>query len=175
MQFTIQTARPLLVRMPHVLNALLRDLPEEFVNANEGADTWSPFDVVGHLIQGERNDWMPRVQHLLNHGDAIPFAKFDRLAQFEASRGKSLNELLDDFADLRTSSLQQLDALQLTASDLARTGMHPALGRVTLGQLLATWVTHDLDHVVQISRVMGRQYAEGVGPWAEYLRIVKPL
>lgn len=175
MQFAIQTARPLLARAPQVLNSLLRDVPDAFVTANEGPDTWSPFDIVGHLVHGERTDWIPRVEHVLKHGATVPFAKFDRFAQFDASKGKSLNELLDTFTELRTNSLQRLDALQLSPADLARTGTHPALGRVTLSQLLATWITHDLDHLQQITRVIGRQFAEAVGPWSEYLRIVRPI
>ncbi|MEP6780143.1 MAG: DinB family protein, partial [Gemmatimonadaceae bacterium] len=174
-QFDIQTARPLLARAPHILNALLRDLSDDLATANEGRDSWSPFDVVGHLIQGERNDWIPRVEHLLKYDESIPFPKFDRFAQFDASKGKSLNELLDTFAELRTNSLQRLDELQLTPADLVRTGTHPAFGRVTLNQLLATWVAHDLDHLQQITRVIGRQFAEAVGPWSEYLRIVRPI
>ena len=174
MEFDLPTAVPVLTRTPEVLDGLLRDLPQPWVLGTEGTDTWSPFDVVGHLIQGERTDWMPRVHHLLAHGEHVPFTAFDRFAQFEASRGKALAELLATFRDLRTDSLRQLAALNLQPADLRRTGMHPALGRVTLAQLLATWVAHDLDHIVQIARVMGRQYTAAVGPWSEYLRIIGP-
>ena len=172
MTFNLESAVPVLSRTPAVLDVLLRDLPPEWVESNEGPSTWSPFDVVGHLIHGERTDWMPRVEHLLAHGEALPFPLFDRFAQFQASRGQTLAELLETFKALRADSLHRLDALHLTASDLERTGRHPEFVRVTLGQHLATWVAHDLDHLVQIARVMGRQYTEAVGPWQKYLRIV---
>jgi hypothetical protein len=157
-----------------VLDTLLRDLPEPWIRGTEGPETWSPYDVVGHLIHGDRTDWMPRVEHLLTHGETKPFTSFDRFAHFEDSRGKTLAELLDTFAGLRAQSLKRLTALELGDIDLERPGRHPALGRVTLGQLLATWVAHDLDHIVQISRVMGKQYSDAVGPWRQYLRIISP-
>ena len=174
MNFDLQTAVPVLSRTPEVLDVLLRDLPSAWVSRTEGPDTWSPYDVVGHLIHGERTNWMPRAEHLLAHGEAMPFATFDRFAQFEASKGKSLPELLDTFCELRRDSLRRLVALRLSVVDLDRTGQHPEFGRVTLGQHLATWVAHDLDHLVQIARVMGRQYTEAVGPWRKYLRITGP-
>src|SRR5262249_20306527 len=146
-----------------------------WTHGTEGPGTWSPFDIIGHLIHGERTDWIPRVEHLLAHGDTVPFPVFDRAAQFEASNGKALAELLDTFRDLRRASLERLGTLQLTDADLERTGRHPDLGRVTLSQHLATWAAHDLDHLAQIARVMGRQYAEAVGPWQRYLRIAKPV
>jgi hypothetical protein len=167
-----EIAIPLLSRTPDVLDVWLRDLSPGWVFGTEGPDTWSPYDVVGHLIHGERTDWIPRVEHLMANGEAIPFPPFDRFAQFEASAGRSLPELLDTFRDVRTASLRRLAALRLTRADLARTGTHPEFGRVTLGQHLATWVVHDLDHLAQVARVMGRQYAEAVGPWHKYLRIV---
>jgi len=173
MEFDLRDAVPVLSRTPVVLDVLLRGIPPAWSSGTEGADTWSPYDVTGHLIHGERTDWMPRVEHLLAHGEAVPFQTFDRFAQFEASPGKSLEELLDTFRDLRAASLRRLDALGLTAADLARTGRHPELGRVTLGQHLATWVAHDLDHLVQIARVMARQYADAVGPWRQYLRVIQ--
>ena len=174
MDVDLHAAVPVLSRTPEVLDVMLRDLPSAWVSGTEGPDTWSPFDVVGHLIHGERTDWMPRAQHLLAHGEAIPFPPFDRFAQFNASKGKSLPELLDTFRDLRAQSLRSLAALRLSPADLDRAGRHPEFGRVTLGQHLATWVAHDLDHVVQITRVMGRQYTEAVGPWRKYLRIIGP-
>ena len=174
MNFDLQTAVPVLSRTPEVLDVLLRDLPLAWVSRTEGPDTWSPYDVVGHLIHGERTDWMPRAEHLLAHGEAMPFATFDRFAQFGASKDKSLAELLDTFRELRRDSLRRLAALRLSGTDLDRTGQHPELGRVTLGQHLATWVAHALDHLVQITRVMGRQYTEAVGPWRKYLRITGP-
>lgn len=162
----------LLARTPGTLDALLRGLPDCWTQANEGEGTWSPFDVVGHLIHGEHTDWIPRVRIILEHGDSRAFDKFDRFAQFDVSRGRTLPDLLDEFAALRRQNLRDLDAMALTAADLERRGRHPELGCVTLGQLLATWAAHDLDHVIQISRVMGRQYADAVGPWRAYLRVI---
>jgi hypothetical protein len=172
--FELATAEPLLARTPAVLDTLLRALPDVWILGTEGSETWSPFDVVGHLIHGDRTDWIPRVEHLLAHGDQVPFPAFDRFAQLDAYRGKALSQLLDEFRDVRAVSLARLAALKLTAADLDRTGTHPALGRVTLRELLATWVAHDLDHIVQIARVMGRQYTDAVGPWRQYLRIIGP-
>jgi len=162
----------ILSRTPATLDALLRGLPDGWTTANEGGDTWSPFDVIGHLIHGEQADWMPRARIILEHGEARPFDTFDRLAQFELSKGRTLASLLDEFASLRQASLRELKGLNLTDADLDRRGRHPELGAVTLRQLLATWVAHDLDHVVQISRVLARQYADAVGPWRAYLRII---
>jgi hypothetical protein len=162
----------MLSRTPFTLNALLRDLPDDWIRAHEGGDTWSPFDVIGHLIHGERTDWLQRTRIILQHGDTRAFDKFDRFAQFAESEGRTLAALLDEFATLRQTNLQELDALHLTDADLDRRGRHPALGVVTLRQLLATWVAHDLDHVVQISRVLAGQYSEEVGPWRAYLRII---
>jgi hypothetical protein len=174
MEFDLSKALPVLTRTPGVLDALLRDLPGEWIMGTEGPETWSPFDVVGHLIHGDRTDWMPRVEHLLEFGETIPFPAFDRFAQFEASQGKSMSQLLENFRQERTSSLARLTALGLTAPDLERTGTHPAFGCVTLSELLATWVAHDLDHIAQIARVMGRQYTDAVGPWRQYLRVIGP-
>jgi hypothetical protein len=162
----------ILARTPATLHALLRDLPDGWIAAHEGGDTWSPFDVVGHLIHGERTDWMPRVTMILAHGEARAFDTFDRFAQFAASQGRTLASLLDEFAALRTQNLRELERMHLTNADLARRGRHPALGVVTLRQLLATWVAHDLDHVAQVSRVLARQYSDEVGPWRAYLRII---
>jgi DinB superfamily len=173
-EFRFDEAVPVLRRTPAVLNGLLVDLPDRWINGVEGPGTWSPFDVVGHLIHGERTDWVPRVEHMLRHGDAVPFPSFDREAMFEASRGLVIGELLATFGQLRTESLNRLGALGLTDADLARRGRHPELGAVTLGQHLATWVAHDLGHIGQIVRVMARQYAETVGPWRAYLSILGP-
>lgn len=173
MEFRFEAARPVLARTPAVLRALLADLPGDWVHATEGPDTWSPFDVVGHLIHGERTDWLPRVEHLLRHGAAVAFPPFDREAMFEASRGRSLEELLATFADLRRESLDRLAALRLTDADLSRQGRHPEFGVVTLGQHLATWVAHDLGHLVQVARVMARQYSAAVGPWRAYLSLLR--
>ena len=175
MEFALETAVPLLSRTPSVLRQQLLGLPPRFLFATEGEGTWSPFDVVGHLIHGERTDWIPRLEHILAHGDAVPFPPFDRTAMFEASKGKSLEELLEMFALLRVESLHRLAGFGLVAADYARRGLHPSLGSVTLGQHLASWVVHDLDHLVQIARVMARQYTAAVGPWQQYLRVLTPV
>jgi uncharacterized damage-inducible protein DinB len=169
MNFSFEDALPVLRSTPSVLRAWLEHLPDTWIRANEGPETWSPFDIVGHLIHGERTDWMERVDILLTHGESRPFTPFDRFAQFEASRGKALPHLLDTFADLRAANLLRLESLRLNPKDFTRRGRHPELGQVNLGQLLATWVAHDLNHLGQIARVMGRQYSEAVGPWVEYL------
>jgi hypothetical protein len=161
-----------LSRTPATLDAMLRGLPDGWIAAHEGGDTWSPFDIIGHLVHGERTDWMPRIRSVLEHGATRAFDSFDRFAQFAESQGRSLDDLLDDFAALRRGNLDALSALRLRPADLERSGRHPQLGPVTLGQLVATWVAHDLDHVTQIARVMARQYADEVGPWRAYLRIV---
>jgi hypothetical protein len=170
--FVIDEATAILARTPATLDALLRGLPASWTRAHEGGETWSPFDVIGHLIHGEHADWIPRARIILTHGEARPFDKFDRLAQQTTSAGRTLPELLDEFATLRQASLTDLRAFNLTESDLDRPGRHPELGAVTLRQLLATWITHDLDHLVQISRVLARQYTDAVGPWRAYLRVI---
>lgn len=169
MQFRLDHAQEILGRTPTTLNVLLRGLPDEWVLANEGPETWSPFDVLGHLIHGEEADWIPRARIILEHGEARAFEPFDRVAMFEASKGKSLGELLDRFARLRAESLRELAAMSLTPGLLAKRGLHPELGAVTLGQLLSTWVVHDLTHVGQVARVMAKQYGEAVGGWRAYL------
>jgi hypothetical protein len=173
MTFDLEEAIAVLERTPRVLRAMLDELPEAWTRATEGGETWSPYDVVGHLIHGERTDWIPRARILLEHGEARPFPPFDRAAMKSASVGKSLGELLDTFEGLRGASVAALRGLRLTADDLARTGTHPEFGAVTLEQLLATWVAHDLDHIVQIARTMAKQYGAAVGPWSAYLRVVR--
>ena len=173
MDYRFEDALPVLSRTPATLDAMLRGLPEAWVTANEGAGTWSAFDVVGHLIQGERTDWVPRVEHVLAHGEAIAFPPFDREAMFTESRGRTMPELLDTFHIVRADSLARLGALGLVDRDLARRGRHPEFGSVTLGQHLATWVAHDLSHVAQIARVMARQYTAAVGPWTRYLSLLR--
>ena len=170
--FALEEAVAILARTPATLDALLRGLPYGWIAAHEGGDTWSPFDVIGHLIHGERTDWMPRARIILGQGEARAFDAFDRFAQVSASQGRTLASLLDELAALRRQNLGDLAALQLTHADLDRRGRHPELGVVTLRQLLATWVAHDLDHIVQISRVLARQYTDEVGPWHAYLRII---
>jgi hypothetical protein len=163
----------LLARTPATLNALLRDLPESWTRSNEGEKTWSAFDIVGHLIHGERTDWMPRAKMILEFGDTRAFAPFDRWAQARESEGKSLGELLDEFARLRSENLGELRALNLRPEDFGRRGRHPELGVVSLSELLATWAAHDLTHLHQLSRVMAYQYREAVGPWSAYLGVLK--
>ena len=170
--FNLEEATAVLRRTPAVLDALLRDLPEGWVAAHEGGGTWSPYDVIGHLIHGEQTDWLPRARIILDHGEQRAFDKFDRFAQFAASEGRTLPTLLDEFAARRQESLRGLASLGLTEADLERRGRHPELGAVTLRQLLSTWVAHDLDHIVQIARVLARQYSDEVGPWRAYLRII---
>jgi len=163
----------LLARTPAVLDALLRDLPQTWTSRNEGENTWSAFDVVGHLIHGERTDWMPRAKTILQFGETRAFEPFDRWGQVRESKGKSLGQLLDEFLRLRRENLIDLQALNLRPEDLDRRGRHPDLGVVTLSELLATWAAHDLTHLHQISRVMAHQYREAVGPWSQYLGVLQ--
>jgi hypothetical protein len=163
----------LLSRTPATLNVLLRDLPDDWTSRNEGENTFSAYDVVGHLIHGERTDWIPRMKRIFEHGESLPFDKFDRLAQFRESKGKALPQLLDEFARLRADNLEILRSMKLTQQDLERRGMHAALGSVTLSELLATWAAHDLTHLHQISRVMAHQYREAVGPWTKFLGVMQ--
>lgn len=171
-ELRLEEAVAVLERTPSAVGALLGGVQETWARATEGEGTWSPYDVVGHLVHGERTDWIPRARHIIS-GDPRPFAQFDREAQFTESEGKSLGELLSTFSELRARNLSELLAMNLGEGDLARTGQHPDLGEVTLGQLLATWVVHDLDHVAQIARTMAKVYAEAVGPWQAYLSILR--
>ncbi len=173
MSHNLNDTLSLLARTPATLNTLLRDLPESWTLRNEGENTWNAFDVVGHLVHGERTDWMPRVNCVLQHGEAQAFDPFDRWAQDRESKGKSLAQLLDEFASLRSENLAALRVLNLQPQDLARRGLHPSLGTVTLSQLLATWATHDMTHLHQLSRIMAWQYREDVGPWNQYLGVLK--
>ena len=170
--FVLGEAVAMLTRTPATLDTLLRGLPVWWTHATEGPDTWSAFDVIGHLIHGEDTDWIPRVKIILEDGEGRTFDTFNREAQFEPSQPQTLESRLEQFAALRRENLRALAALQLSDGDLDRTGRHPAFGVVTLRQLLATWVAHDLDHVMQISRVLGRQYSDDVGPWRAYLRVI---
>jgi hypothetical protein len=169
--FHLAEAVAILERTPGTLSAWLDGLPETWVQATEGEGTWSPYDVIGHLIHGERTDWIPRARHILA-GDPHPFEPFDRTAQFKESQGKSLRELLAIFADLRRENLAALVGMNPIDENLDRRGRHPELGEVTLEQLLATWVVHDLDHVAQIARTMAKVYSEVTGPWSVYLSIL---
>jgi hypothetical protein len=163
----------ILTRTPATLNTFLRDLPDHWTNHNEGPGTWSPYDVIGHLIHAENVDWIPRLTIILESGTNRQFQPFDREAQFHQSAGKTLPELLDEFSDARRHSLAQLHAMNLQPEQLELQGTHPALGLVTARQLIATWTAHDLGHILQISRVMAKRYKHEVGPWAEYLSVMK--
>ena len=175
MEFELEQAKDILRRTPATLEALLRGLPAEWLGSNEGPDTWSPLDVLGHLIHGDEEDWIPRARIILQHGEASIFEPFDRFAYLEreSTKGKGLAALLATFETLRAKNLAALDEMDLDNDDrLALLGTHPEFGRVTLGQLIATWATHDLAHIVQIARVLARQYDAAVGPWKEYLSVL---
>jgi hypothetical protein len=175
MNFRLEEATTLLARTPALMDLWLRGLPDSWLDATEGPDTWSPRVVIGHLIHGEDTDWIPRARLILEHGEARPFDRYDRFAQFERFRDHTMDQLLDLFAARRRDTLDTLQGWRLTEAQLDLRGQHPGLGPVTLRQLLATWVAHDLDHVVQIARVMGKHYLVDVGPWTEYLRVMSPL
>ena len=161
-----------LERTPVTLREMLAGLPTPWTDADEGPETWSPYTVVGHLVHGERTDWIPRARIILEQGTTRRFQPFDRFAQFHESKGKSLAKLLDEFSDLRRQNLETLRGWRLTDAQLALEAEHPELGAVTLRQLLATWVAHDLGHIAQIARVMARQYRDAIGPWRAYLTIM---
>lgn len=172
MTFNLTDGLEILGRTPRVLRTLLAELPEEWTHENEGPDTWSPFDIVGHLIDGEEKDWMVRARIILAQETERPFEPFDRFRHLRVNKGRTLGELLERFEHLRARNLKELKSLRLGADQLQLTGRHPELGRVTLEQLLATWVAHDLGHLAQIARVMARQYRDAVGPWQAYLPVL---
>ena len=172
MDFNLTAGTHVLERTPGTLRAMLAGLSPEWTDATEGPDTWSPYVIVGHLIHGERTDWIPRAQIILAQGPERRFAPYDRFAQFRESQGKALQELLDEFAHLRAENVTTLTQWRLTERELDLEGEHPEFGRVSLRQLLATWVAHDLSHVAQIGRVMAKQYREAVGPWRAYLPVM---
>jgi hypothetical protein len=171
--FVLDEAVDILSRTPATLDAMLRDLPQSWGDANEGGDTWSPADVVGHLTFADLTNWVPRARVVLQHGELVAFDDFDRLGHVKSRAEHTLDSRLDEFEEVRQGALRKLGALGLASADLDRRGRHPAFGPVTLRQLLAAWVVHDLDHVFQISRVLARQYTDEIGPWREYLRIVR--
>lgn len=170
---SIQHTIQILERTPHTLNALLRNLNEEWTQNNEGGETWSPYDVIGHLIHCDEYNWIPRIKVVISDSQVRTFEPLDRFAQLEKSKGKSVNQLLDEFLLVRSISLSQLKELDITNEQLSQTAIHPELGSVTLSQLISTWLVHDLDHVSQISRVMANQYKDDVGPWIKNLKILK--
>ena len=172
MKYSINEAAQVLEKTPLVLRSLLTGLSDGWTLSNEGPDTFSPYDVLGHLIHGEKTDWVTRAKIILAFGISKPFTPWDRFAQYEESKGKTLDQLLDEFAAVRKENMQWFSSLNLTETDLDRTGMHPALGEITLRNLLSTWVVHDLTHIAQITRVMAKQYKEEMGPWPEFFRIL---
>ena len=173
MENTLPQTIALLSRTPAALNSLLRDLPDAWTRRNEGEKTWTPSEVVGHLIHGEHADWMPRVKMILRAGESQTFERFDRLGHLREMEGKSLVHLLDEFARLRAENLAELRQLNIQPAQFELRGRHPALGVVTLSQLLSTWAVHDLTHLHQISRIMAHQYRDAVGPWRAYLGVLQ--
>jgi len=172
MQCQLDRTVEILAQTPGTLRAMLGKLSDPWITSDEGPETWSPFDIVGHLIHGEETDWITRLTIILEQGGSQPFTPFDRFAQYEESRGKTMGELLDSFAVLREANLQQLEDLNLQVEQMELSGTHPELGRVTLRQLLATWAVHDLGHIAQIARAMAAGYSTEVGPWRKYLRVL---
>ncbi|HEY7354733.1 MAG TPA: DinB family protein [Terriglobales bacterium] len=173
MQHNLENTIALLTHTPAALSGFVRDLPEIWTECNEGEASWTVFDVVGHLVYAERTNWMPRVKRLLESGERRAFDTFDREGYIKESQGRSLTELLDEFARLRSASIAELRALNFGTQDLDRRGLHPTFGPVTLSELLATWAAHDLTHLHQITRIMAYQYRETVGPFREFLGVMK--
>lgn len=173
MNFTLEKSIEILERTPSVLHIMLQDISVDWTANNEGEDTWSVYDIIGHLIHGEKTDWMPGTEIILSQNSNKTFKPFNRFAQFEESKGKTLTQLLDEFSMSRQKNIERLRSKNITNRDLAQSGIHPAFGEVTLSQLLATWAVHDLNHIAQIARVMAKQYNSEVGPWVEYLRILQ--
>lgn len=172
MKYTVEQAIEILERTPAVLTALLEGLSDDWIINNEGPETFSPYDVVGHLIHGEKTDWTVRAKMILEFGNTKTFERWNRVAMYEESKDKSLQQLLNEFAAIRKENIIWFTSLQLTETDLDKKGMHPVLGDVTLRHLLSTWVVHDLTHIAQITRVMAKQYKEEMGPWPEFFRIL---
>jgi DinB superfamily len=172
-KFSLEKSIEILERTPTVLNSLLQGISDELIFANEGGETWNIFDVIGHLVHGEKTDWIPRIKIILSDLTDKTFPPFDRFAQFDDSQNKSLSALLNEFAELRQKGVETLRSKNIADTDLVKTGIHPAFGEITISQLLATWVVHDLDHISQISRILAKQYKDEVGPWIEYLKILK--
>lgn len=173
MNFSLSKSIEILERTPEILGVMLQDLSIEWTSSNESGETWSVYDIVGHLIHGELTDWIPRMEIILSEKLDKTFLPFDRFAQLEKSKGKTLEQLLAEFEALRRENIKLLRSKDLTDLDLEQTGVHPAFGAVTLSQLISTWTVHDLNHIAQISRVMAKQYKAEVGPWTQYLRILQ--
>lgn len=171
MKFDLSSSIGILSNTPSVLESMLHSLSDDWLHSNEGTDTWSPFDIAGHLVHGEQTDWMERANIIL-FSDDKRFKKFDRFAQFTESKGKTVHVLLAEFRKLREKNIEHVKNLGLTEDKLNMTGIHPSFGEVTLRQLLATWVVHDLNHISQITRVLAKQYREETGPWVEYLPLL---
>lgn len=172
MKYNLETSYEILERTPRVLRSLLQGLDDNWILNNEGPDTFSPYDVVGHLLHGEKTDWAVRIRRILEEGTSQPFDPYNRFAQYEESKGKDLLQLMNEFEQLRYENLEWLKSLKLSEADFDKKGMHPSLGEVTLKNLLATWVVHDLTHIAQITRAMAKQYKEEMGPWTEFFRIL---
>lgn len=172
MKFELNRAIEILRQTPYTLARMLEDLSPEWTGSSGDRENWSPYDVVGHLIHGEETDWIPRAEIILAQGENLTFTPYNRIAQFENSRGKSLSDLLTEFAHARNTNIEKLMRWELTPEQLELRGMHPELGKVTLEQLLATWAVHDLNHIEQIAKYMASKYAESVGPWKAYLSIL---
>ena len=173
MEFSITKSIEILNNTPKVLFALAGNVSEEWTSNNEGGETWSVYDVIGHLVHGEKTDWMTRLELILSQNVTKKFEVFDRFAQFENSKGKKFHQLLEEFRDIRIANIERLHQLNIRSEDLIKTGIHPAFGEVSLSQLLSTWAVHDLDHISQIARIMAKQYKNEVGPWIEYLKILR--
>ncbi|MEP7253285.1 MAG: DinB family protein [Ginsengibacter sp.] len=173
MIYNLEQSIEILTATPRVLNAMLQNLSQEWTTVNEGGDTWSAYDILGHLIYGEKTDWVPRMRIILSSSDDKAFKSLDRFAQFEESKGKTLLQLLEEFSQLRQKNIQYLMSQNLSATDFERISLHPVFGNVSLSQLLATWTVHDLNHIAQLARVMAKQYKAAVGPWIEYLGILR--
>ncbi len=173
MKYTVEDAIEILKRTPSILEALVKDLPEQWSKVNEGGETWSVYDIVGHLIHGETTDWVNRMEIILRQSEDRTFPPFERFAMIEESKGKSLNQLVAEFAEVRKKNIAILLSKNLTEAQLDLKGIHPKFGEVTLRQLLSTWVAHDMGHLAQMARVIAKQYKEEAGPWVEYLRILQ--
>ena len=173
MNFDLAKSIEILERTPEVLIVMLQNIADDWTSNNEGLETWNVYDIIGHLIEGEKTDWIPRMEIVLSDKQDKTFEPFDRFAQFEISKGKSLKELLEEFKGLRKKNLEHLRSKKLTTKDYEKKGIHPTFGEVTLSQLLSTWTVHDLNHIAQISRVMAKQYKVEVGPWIKFLKILQ--